>query len=205
MKGINHLLSGKTIKDSKIDNILEYIPQYKLEQYYSEICKVNSFVYFFGGIDIQTGEISDLIVGIDLLNLDFRLEIKMPKKLFAFSITKSYNTGNYYIVGGLTNEMDIILKNESIFEVSFKEKGRNKYLKKEINFKEIGKTSLKKIRPVLTIDDDNLFIFSGEKKISLEIFNLTNSTLTTISQTHSLNDQNININHNQLASFIIKA
>jgi len=121
LKGINHILSGKIIKDNKHDTILEQIPQLKHERHYCEILKFNSFVYFFGGVNQNSGEISDSVVCMNLLNLNFRKEFKLPRKLFSFSFSFSPSRGNNLLIGGLTMENDCIVKNDSIYELSIKE------------------------------------------------------------------------------------
>jgi hypothetical protein len=125
LKGINHILTGKVIKDNKHDNIIEHIPQLKHDRNYCEILKFNSFVYFFGGVNHNSGEISDSVVCMNLLDFNFRKEFKLPRKLFAFSFSFSPSRGNNLLIGGLTMEKDCIVKNDSIFELSIKE-DRNK-------------------------------------------------------------------------------
>ena len=121
MKGINHLLCGKIAKDNRPDNIVELVPHLKNDQNYSEILKFNSFIYFFGGVDPNSGEISDSLLCMNLLDLNFRKEFKLPKKLFAFSLALSPSRGNYLLIGGLTIENEILAKNESIYELSMKD------------------------------------------------------------------------------------
>ena len=129
MKGINHILSGKVNKDNKLDHILEPIHQISFVNKYFEILKYNSFVYFFGGIDPNTGDVTDSIHVINLLDFNFKKEFKMPKRLFAFSFSISPSRGNYLLIGGLaSNDSSNLLKNEVIYELSIKDNSK-KYIK----------------------------------------------------------------------------
>lgn len=121
MKGINHILSGKVVKDNKYDTILEHIPQIKHERIYSEILKFNSFLYFFGGVNAENGEINDNVVCMNLLDFNFRKEFKLPRKLFAFTFSYSPSRGNYLLIGGMSSENDCLVKNDLIYELSIKD------------------------------------------------------------------------------------
>ena len=129
MKGINHILSGKVIKDTKRDNILEPIPQISIQSY-CEVLKFNSFVFSFGGVDQNTGDISDSVIVINLLDFNYRKELKLPKRLFAFSLSVSPSRGNYLLIGGLTcfDDSNNIAKNDSIYEISIKENSNSIHL-----------------------------------------------------------------------------
>jgi len=121
MKGISHILSGKSSTDTKTDNLLEYIPQLQHEQGYSEILKYNNYVYFFGGVDASSGEIKDTMLVLNLLDFNFRKEFTMPKRLFAFSLVLSPARGNYLLVGGITMDNDTVSRNHVIYELSVKD------------------------------------------------------------------------------------
>lgn len=173
LKGINHILSGQISQSVRADMLLEEVPELKPEYYHCEVMKFNSFLYYFGGIDRESGEIVDSVKCIDLSNLNYKRNLKMDKAIFGFSILKSPSRGNFLIFGGLTSERSLIVANLDVIEITIKEDSNSLIKSDSLYCGKIGKLGRKRISPAVERDGDTMIVIGGEANSFIEMFSLS--------------------------------